>query len=148
MKKIWLFILGLFTIFLIWNITQARDYEYTNLDITASIVDDWTMSIKENYTANFFVNKHWIIRYIPLNYIVEWQQFHINVLNVYVGMFIISIIDFNENFRWNYGRQCRVNDTKSIRVKLPAVEIAPNKYEPDWQFMEDYIKSLPYSSCL
>ena len=84
MKKIWLFILGLFTIFLIWNITQARDYEYTNLDITASILDDWTMSIKENYTANFFVNKHWIIRYIPLNYIVEWQQFHINVLNVYV----------------------------------------------------------------
>lgn len=71
-----------------------------------------------------------------------------DVLNVYVGMFIISIIDFNENFRWNYGRQCRVNDTKSIRIKLPAIKIAPNEYEPDWQFMEDYIKSLPYSSCL
>ena len=69
-------------------------------------------------------------------------------INPYIGMFLATVIEFNEIFRWNYGRQCRVNDTKSIRIKLPAVKIAPNEYEPDWQFMEDYIKSLPYSSCL
>ena len=69
-------------------------------------------------------------------------------MNKYVGLFIATVIDFNENFRWTYGRQCRVADTKEIRLKLPAVKKANGKYEPNWQFMEDYIKSLPYSSYL
>ena len=30
------------------------------------------------------------------------------------------------------------------QIKLPVTE----KNDPDWQFMEDYIKSLPYSSNL
>ncbi len=62
-------------------------------------------------------------------------------MNQYVGLFISSIIEFNESFRWTYGRQCRVNDTEKIRIKLPVTPTG----EPDWQFMEDYIKSLPYS---
>lgn len=62
-------------------------------------------------------------------------------INQYVGLFLASIIDFNESFRWTYGRQCRVNDTEKIRIKLPVTP----KGTPDWQFMEDYIKSLPYS---
>ena len=84
MKKIWLFILGLFTISFIWNFTQAKDYEYTNLDITANILNDGTINVNENFTANFFVNKHWIIRDIPLNYSVEWKDFHIEVSNINV----------------------------------------------------------------
>lgn len=62
-------------------------------------------------------------------------------INQYIGLFISSIIDFNESFRWTYGRQCRVNDTEKIRIKLPVTP----EGTPDWQFMEDYIKSLPYS---
>ena len=62
-------------------------------------------------------------------------------MNQYVGIFLSTIIDFNESFRWTYGRQCRVNDTENIRIKLP---VTPSG-EPDWKFMEDYIKSLPYS---
>lgn len=62
-------------------------------------------------------------------------------MNQYVGIFLSTIIDFNESFRWTYGRQCRVNDTENIRIKLPATPSG----EPDWQFMENYIKSLPYS---
>ncbi len=84
MKKIWLFILWLYSLFCIWNFTRANDYEYTNLDITANILNDGTIDIKEDFTANFFVNKHWIIRSIPLNYSVEWKDFHINVSNIYV----------------------------------------------------------------
>jgi hypothetical protein len=68
MKKIWLFILSLFTIILVWNYSQANnEYEYTNLDITANILNDGTINIEEDFTANFFVSKHWIIRTIPLN---------------------------------------------------------------------------------
>jgi len=63
-------------------------------------------------------------------------KFH---LNVEIGLFIATIINFNENFRWNYGRQCRVGNTQRIKIFLPS-----KKGEPDWQFMENYIKSLPY----
>ncbi len=69
-------------------------------------------------------------------------------INPYIGLFLASVIDFNENFRWTYGRQCRVGDTKAIRIKLPATKNAQGEYEPDWQWMEDYIKGLPYSGCL
>lgn len=69
-------------------------------------------------------------------------------LNPYIGLFIASVINFNENYRWCYGRQCRVGDTKEIRIKLPAIKNTQGEYVPDWQWMEDYIKSLPYSRCL
>ena len=84
MKKIWLFILWLCALFFAWNFTNAKDYEYTNLDITANILIDGTIDVKENFTANFFVNKHWIIRDIPLNYSVWWKDFHIDVSNINV----------------------------------------------------------------
>lgn len=72
-----------------------------------------------------------------------------------VGLFLTSIITFNENGKWSYGRQCRVGDSKEIVVKLPIQHNEDNTpvidenrsysnegYIPDWQFMEDYIKSL------
>ena len=62
MKKIWLIILWLFMLSFSWNITRANnEYEYKNLDITANVLNDWTIDVIENFTADFFVNKHWII---------------------------------------------------------------------------------------
>ena len=84
MKRIWLFILWLYTIFLAWNFTQAKDYEYTNLDITANILIDGTIDVKEDFTADFFVSKHGIIRDIPLNYSVWWKDFHIEISDINV----------------------------------------------------------------
>lgn len=66
------------------------------------------------------------------------------VINAYTGLFITTIINYSENYKWDYGRQCRKNDTERIRIKLPV----DSKGNPDWQFMEDYIKSLPYSANL
>ena len=68
-------------------------------------------------------------------------------LNKYTGLFIVTMLN-KERFRYNYGRAYNKGIIANTKIKLPAVKIAPNKYEPDWQFMEDYIKSLPYSSCL
>ena len=84
MKKIWILILWLCSLSLVWNFTQANDYEYSNLNISAYILEDWTMNITEKYTANFFVSKHGIFRTIPLNYTVAWNQFHINISDVNV----------------------------------------------------------------
>lgn len=68
-------------------------------------------------------------------------------LNKYTGLFIVTMLN-KERFRYNYGRAYNKGIIANTKIKLPAVKIAPSEYEPDWQFMEDYIKSLPYSSCL
>jgi type I restriction-modification system DNA methylase subunit len=68
-------------------------------------------------------------------------------LNKFLGLFMTTLLD-KERFRYNYGRAFNKGIIANTDIKLPVRKIAPNKYEPDWQFMEDYIKSLPYSSCL
>ena len=62
-------------------------------------------------------------------------------------MFIISILNFNQ-YKYAYGRQLRISRLLDEKIKLPVDKDG----KPDWQFMERYIKSLPYSagalSCL
>ncbi len=60
-------------------------------------------------------------------------------LNKYIGLFLVSIINKSENYKWSYGRQCRVGDSQQIIIKLPTKD-----NQPDWEFIENYIKSLPY----
>lgn len=74
-----------------------------------------------------------------------------------VGLFITTVINKNENYRWNYGRQCRVNDTKEISIKLPIMQNSDGSayfdenlryssegFVPDWEWMRQYIHSLHY----
>ena len=60
--------------------------------------------------------------------------------NLYTGLFIATLLNL-ERFRYNYGRAFNMDIIADTRIKLP---VTPSG-EPDWQFMEDYIKSLPYS---
>lgn len=60
--------------------------------------------------------------------------------NVYTGLFITALLN-KERFRYNYGRAFTMDIIAKTRIKLP---VTPSG-EPDWQFMEDYIKSLPFS---
>ena len=64
-------------------------------------------------------------------------------MNKYVGMFLISVLN-KEQFRYNYGRAWNTGRIKNTQIKLPVTP----QGTPDWQFMEEYIKSLPYSSNL
>lgn len=64
--------------------------------------------------------------------------------NKYVGLFIVTLLN-KERFRYNYGRAFNKEIIANTELKLPVV---PNTDIPDWQFMEDYIKSLPYSANL
>lgn len=79
-------------------------------------------------------------------------------MNKYIALFIVTIINYDENYRWNYGRQCRVGDSNKIRIKLPIKKdsngvaiIDKNKkyskegYIPDWEYMENFIKSFPFA---
>ena len=60
-------------------------------------------------------------------------------LNKYNGLFISQIFRF-ENKRYGYGYKTSNDRIKNTILKLPA----DSDGNPDWQFMEDYIKSLPY----
>lgn len=63
--------------------------------------------------------------------------------NKYIGLFMATIIN-QEGCKWSYGRQIRLGDSKKLKIKLPV----DKNGNPDWQFMENYIKSLPYSANL
>lgn len=78
-----------------------------------------------------------------------WASDDVNVLypkfklTPYIAMFLCAIIR-QEKFRYNYGRKWHLDRMNETVVRLPA---APAK-EPDWEFMEGYIKSLPYSKSI
>lgn len=64
-------------------------------------------------------------------------------INVYLAMFLITIIR-KEMHRFNYGRKWRFERMRKTKIKLPI----DKKGQPDWEFMENYIKSLSYSRTL
>ncbi len=66
-------------------------------------------------------------------------------LNKYTGAFITTLL-CREKYRYNYGRSLKIEKINTTRIKLPIIPDEEGKNRPDWQFMEDYIKSLPYSA--
>jgi len=62
-------------------------------------------------------------------------------LNKYIAIFLCSLIEL-EKYRWAYGRKWRPKRMPSSLIKLPI----DSKGCPDWKFMENYIKGLPYSA--
>jgi hypothetical protein len=63
--------------------------------------------------------------------------------NIYIAMFLTTLIN-KEQYRYNYGRKCSQKKLKQSEIKLPTTQFGT----PDWQFMEDYIKSLPNSKSI
>ena len=64
-------------------------------------------------------------------------------LNKFIAIFLISIIKLDA-FRWSYGRKWRIMRMKDSEIKLPV----DNSGKVNWEFMESYIKFLPFSKTL
>jgi hypothetical protein len=64
-------------------------------------------------------------------------------LNKEIGLFLVTIIR-KEKDKFNYGRKWNLERMKQSTIKLPTTPSG----EPDFEFMENYIKSLPYSASL
>jgi hypothetical protein len=62
-------------------------------------------------------------------------------INSFIGLFFVSIFS-KERYKFSFGRILNTERLKNFKIKLPV----DKNGNPDWQFMEDYIKSLPYSS--
>jgi hypothetical protein len=61
-------------------------------------------------------------------------------LNKYHALFICTVLNASA-YKYSYGRARILAKIKDETIKLPADKTG----EPDWDFMENYIKTLPYS---
>lgn len=59
-------------------------------------------------------------------------------------LFLCTILDFEARGRYSYGRKKRRDIISEVVLKLPA----DSNGDPDWEFMEKYIKALPYGDRL
>ena len=77
-----------------------------------------------------------------------WASDDVNVLyakefwemNKYIALFLITVIKANK-YRFGYGRKWTIEKMKETIIKLPCRANGT----PDFTYMENYIKSLPYS---
>ena len=72
----------------------------------------------------------------PLYLHPQWKK----TLNPYLAMFLCTLIE-KERYRWTYGRKWRPKRMPESLIKLPVT----SEGVPDWEWMENYIKALPYS---
>jgi hypothetical protein len=63
-------------------------------------------------------------------------------LNKYNALFVCTIIN-NDKYKWSYGRGFFLDKVKEDEIKLPE-----KNGEPDWEAMENFIKSMPFSDCV
>lgn len=78
-----------------------------------------------------------------------WASDDVNVLcpkfkmDPYIALFMVTLIKA-EKYRFNYGRKWHTERMNTAKIKLPT----KSKHQPDFDFMGNFIKSLPYSSAL
>jgi len=60
-----------------------------------------------------------------------------NWLNEYTGLFICTLLKM-EKYRYSYGRAYLINSIKNTHIYLPV----DDNNQPDWKYMENYMKSL------
>ena len=64
-------------------------------------------------------------------------------MNKYTGLFVTCLLR-QERYRYSYGRAYKLDSIRNTELRLP---VTPDG-KPDWQWMENYIKSLPYGDRL
>lgn len=60
--------------------------------------------------------------------------------NKHIGLFLITIFNLYQ-VKYSYGKSANPNDILNTIIKLPIDKDGI----PDWKYMENYIKQLPYS---
>ena len=60
-------------------------------------------------------------------------------LNKYVALFFCTILK-QEKYKFSYGRKWKSELMEKTEIELPVNDLG----KPDFDFMEDYIKNIPY----
>jgi len=64
------------------------------------------------------------------------------ILSPEIAFFLIALMKL-EKYRFSYGMTAKKERLETFKIKLPAINNQPN-----WNFIENYIKSLPYSTSI
>jgi len=68
---------------------------------------------------------------------------HYNNFNEKIGIYFQTIINRKNYEIYNYGLKYNQQRIKNTIIKLPSkLNIEKNEYEPDWQYMENYISNI------
>ena len=62
-----------------------------------------------------------------------------NWMNVYTALFVVSLLQA-ERYRYSYGRAFKMQLISETIIKLPSTEEGC----PDWTWVENFVRSLPY----
>jgi type I restriction enzyme M protein len=102
--------------------------EKGNILVVDSAVKGFCSYQKDNFTASDHVEK-----LIP--------KFE---MNIYHAMFFVTLIN-HEQYRYSYGRKYNQGRIKNTEIKIPVIK---NTNKINLDYIENYIKSLPYSQSL
>lgn len=132
------------------NITSLNDIEEWDIPIvSASWENEWISfysNIEPKYSNKITVSMNWVNTWFTS---YHWYGFNINVdacvlnekfeMNKYIWIFLATIIN-NLRYRYSYWRKMSAERLQQETIKLPV----DNNWDPDRDFMENYIKNLPY----
>lgn len=113
------------------GITAFVEEEFTN--------PEGTITANRGGSVGYFYYQPIPYKATPVDVRILTPKFKINT---YLGLFLKTILQL-EKYRYNYSRKMGSDRLAQFRIKLPIKD-----NQPDWNFMENYIKSLPYSSSL
>lgn len=99
-----------------------------------------TITANRGGSVGYFFYQPMSYKATPVDVRILIPKFNINT---YIGLFLKTVLQL-EKYRFNYSRKMGSDRLAKFKIKLP---ISKNG-NPDWQFMEGYIKSLPYSKNL
>jgi hypothetical protein len=113
----------------------------------ASYIDfDYFSKIKSIHNNTITIDMFCNVFYHEYDYFSD-DNIHTLILkedkNKFVKIFLVQVLK-KLSSKYNYGRQVRLKTLYNEKIKLPI----DKNSNPDWEFMENYIKSLPYSKNL
>lgn len=149
--------------FRLWDLFLVQ---LSKWDIKLDNVDEWEIPLVSSWETN-----NWIVWYISENWdwkakMFEWNKITIDMfcnifyqpikfysvshwrvnilipkfkLTKYIWLFIATIIK-KEQIKYSYWRAVYSDEAKNMIIKLPV----DSSWNPDREFMENYIKNLPY----
>jgi len=59
-----------------------------------------------------------------------------------IGLYLATIININSKKKFKFGYECNSERISNMSIKLPSIIHEDGSYEPDWGYMESYIKKF------
>jgi hypothetical protein len=116
----------------------------SNNGITAYVTDEptnsaGTITANRGGSVGYFFYQPRSYKATPVDVRILTPKFKINP---YIGLFLKTVLQM-EKYRFNYSRKMGSDRLSKLKIKLPS-----KNGEPDWSYMERYIKGQPYSSSI